>query len=110
MGSLWQNTCSHSYIATQKSSLGGNSIDSTFLEASVQDFSGSTESSLDHAVSAGFVWVQGKTRVGMDAEICTEKDDAPPVSEETVMSSHSEGLVYNSFRAGSLFSQSTPAW
>jgi len=39
----------------------------------------------------------------MDAEICTEKDDAPLVSEETVISSHSQGLVYNSFRVGSLF-------
>lgn len=109
MGSLCQNTCRHRYIATQKSCSGGNSVDVTFLETNVQDFSGSTELFLDHAAPAGFVWVQGKTRVGVDAEICTE-DNAPPISEETVMSSHSQGLVYNSFRVGSLFSQSTSAW
>lgn len=109
MGSLSQNTGGHRYIATQKSFLGGKSIDLTFLEADVQDFSGSTESSLDHATPAGFVWVQGKMRGRMDAEICTEKDNAPPVSEETIMSSHSQRLVYNSFGVGSLFSQSA-AW
>lgn len=53
-----------------------------FLEASVQDFGSSAGLSSNHTASAGFVCMQGKTWVGTDTEISTEKD-IPYVRQNT---------------------------